>query len=97
MAKRRRAQLPIASGSNSEPHLKCLDECLERLDAKSRELILNYYREQKQAKIKSHKAMGESLKINQGALRARAHRIRAKLHECLMECLQRASESNDIN
>jgi len=96
-SKRRRAQPPIASRSELEPQLQCLDECLEKLDPDSRELIMEYYREQKQAKILSHKAMGESLQINAGALRARTHRIRGRLQKCVMECLQRTGESNDIN
>jgi DNA-directed RNA polymerase specialized sigma24 family protein len=96
-SKRRRVQPPVASNSNLEPHLKCLDECLDKLDPDSRELILAYYQEQKQAKIQSHKKMEESLNINAGALRARTHRLRLKLQKCVLECLQRAGESNDIN
>lgn len=97
MSRRRRTPPPIASNSELEPRLKCLDECLETLEPDTRDLILNYYREQRQAKILAHKAMEEKLKINAGALRARTHRIRAKLHKCVMECLQRSPESNDIN
>lgn len=96
-SKRRRVQPPVASNSDLEPHLKCLDECLDKLDPVSRELILTYYQEQKQAKIQSHKKMEESLNINAGALRARTHRLRLKLQKCVLECLQRAGESNDIN
>jgi DNA-directed RNA polymerase specialized sigma24 family protein len=58
-------------------------------------LILRYYQEQKQAKISSHKEMGEMLRVKAGALRARTHRIRVKLEKCLLECLERAAESND--
>lgn len=88
---------PIASRSELEPHLKCLDECLEKLMPASRELILRYYHDQKQAKISSHKEMGEMLRLKAGALRARTHRIRAKLEKCVLECLERADESNDIS
>ena len=97
ISRRRHVQPPVVSHSELEPRLKCLDECLEQLDPQSRELILNYYREQKKAKIQSHKAMGEDLQINQGALRARTHRIRAKLQKCVIQCLLRAGDSNDIN
>lgn len=96
-SKRQRAQLPIVSNYDWEPELKCLDECLEKLDPDSRKLILDYYREQRQAKIRFHKEMGESLNINAGALRARTHRLRLKLQKCVMECLERTGESNDIH
>ncbi|MDQ3802314.1 MAG: sigma-70 family RNA polymerase sigma factor [Acidobacteriota bacterium] len=88
---------PVASRDELEPRLKCLDECLEKLKPESRELILRYYQEQKQAKISSHKEMSEHLRLNAGALRARAHRIRVKLEKCVLECLARAAESNDIS
>ena len=88
---------PVASRSELEPHLECLDECLEKLDPASRELILRYYQAQKQAKISSHKKMGEMLRLKAGALRQRTHRIRVKLEKCVLECLERAAESNDIS
>jgi RNA polymerase sigma factor (sigma-70 family) len=88
---------PVTPRSELEPQLKCLDECMEKLNLDSRELILRYYQEQKQAKISSHKEMGERLRLNAGALRARAHRIRVKLEKCMVECLARAAESNDIS
>jgi RNA polymerase sigma factor (sigma-70 family) len=97
VSKRRRIEPLIVSSSDSEPRLKCLDECLDQLDPDSRELILSYYQGKKQAKIQAHKAMEESLNINAGALRARTHRIRQKLQKCILACLERSSESNDIN
>jgi RNA polymerase sigma factor (sigma-70 family) len=88
---------PVASRSELGPHLNCLDECLDKLDPDSRDLILSYYQEQKQAKISSHKEMGDKLRLKAGALRARAFRIRVKLEKCMRECLERAPESNDIS
>lgn len=87
---------PSVSRSELEPYLECLDECLEKLDLASRELILRYYQGQKQAKISAHKKMGEMLRLKAGALRARTYRIRAKLEKCVLECLERTAESNDI-
>lgn len=84
---------PLAdSHSELEPHLKCLDECMEELKPESRELILRYYQEHKQAKISSHKEMSELLRLKAGALRARTHRIRVKLEKCVLECLERGGE-----
>ena len=87
---------PEPPRTEMEPHLKCLDECLEKLNPENRQLILSYYEGQKQAKITSHKEMGAVLRVNAGALRARVHRIRGKLEKCVLECLERAGESNDI-
>jgi len=98
--KRRRVPempLPSTSSAELEPHLTCLDECLEKLDPESRELILRYYRDQKQAKISTHKEMGERLRVNAAALRARAYRIRVKLEICVVECLKRTSKSHDLD
>lgn len=87
---------PSTPRGELEPYLECLDECLEKLDPASRELILLYYQEQKRAKISSHKKMGEALRLRAGALRARTHRIRLKLEKCVLECLECAAENNDI-
>lgn len=87
---------PAPSRSELEPHLECLDECLEKLEPDNRELILHYYEGQRQAKISSHKEMGERLRLKAGALRARTRRIRVKLEKCVLECLERTAESNDI-
>lgn len=89
-------QPPVDSLEEWEPYLKCLDECLETLDTSSRHLILEYYREQKHAKIVSHKVLRESLNLKAGALRARICRIRSKLEKCVMACLERLVDSNDI-
>lgn len=87
---------PTTPRDELEPYLECLDKCLETLDPTSRELILLYYQEQKQAKISTHKKMREALRLRAGALRARTHRIRGKLEKCVRECLERASQDNDI-
>lgn len=87
---------PVPSRDELEPYLMCLDECLAKFPPESRELILLYYKEQKKAKIATHKEMSDRLSLKAGALRARVHRIRVKLEQCVRECIERASESNDI-
>jgi DNA-directed RNA polymerase specialized sigma24 family protein len=51
---------------------------------------LNYYREQKIAKITLRKELAQTLGIPANALRNRAHRIRAQLEKCVAECIDRA-------
>lgn len=87
---------PEPAPGELEPYLVCLDECLDSLDPESRELILQYYFEQKQAKIRSRRELGRKLGLKEGALRARVLRIRRKLQKCVLECLERAGQSNDI-
>ena len=79
--------------SSEEPveeklELDCFEECLRRLEAGSREIILQYYREEKSAKIDHRKRLAESLGIPLNALRSRAQRTRQRLEQCITECLR---------
>lgn len=88
--------LPPPSREDLEPYLSCLDECLAKLPHENSELILAYYQNQKKAKIASHREIGLRLRLKAGALRARVFRIRARLEKCIVECLERSIDSNDI-
>jgi DNA-directed RNA polymerase specialized sigma24 family protein len=70
------------------PELACLEECLQTLSTDSREIIVQYYREEKNAKIDYRKRLADSLGIPLNALRSRAQRTRRKLEECIIECLK---------
>lgn len=78
--------------SEPEPAYDCLEECMQKLAAGERDLVLQYYREEKRAKIEHRKLLAESLGIGLNALRIRAFRIRVALQKCVEECLvERAS------
>lgn len=66
---------------------ECLTKCLNQLQPESRWLILEYYREEKYAKINHRKALAARLAISTASLRMRAHRIKATLKECILDCL----------
>jgi RNA polymerase sigma factor (sigma-70 family) len=68
----------------------CLERCLEQLAPESRKLILQYYREDKQAKIDYRKTLAEELGVPLNALRLRVHRIRATLQTCIELCLKQS-------
>ena len=68
----------------------CLDRCVGDLTPDNRELVLQYYQEDKQAKIDCRKRLAEQLGIALNALRIRAHRIRQTLQDCVKECLEEA-------
>ncbi|HVG22075.1 MAG TPA: RNA polymerase sigma factor [Blastocatellia bacterium] len=65
----------------------CLDQCMQELKPGNRDLVLRYYREDKQAKIDHRKRLADEMGIAPNALRIRAHRIRLALQECIDKCL----------
>jgi DNA-directed RNA polymerase specialized sigma24 family protein len=71
-----------------EREYECLDHCIERLTPANRELILEYYREEKQAMIENRKRLAERMRATPNALRVRAERIRNKLQKCVANCLK---------
>lgn len=76
-----------AEDEEREARLRCLDACLEKLQAEDRAVILGYYQEEKRAKINFRKQMADRLGVGLNALRIRAYRIRTRLEECVIECL----------
>jgi len=80
-----------AFSEEKEREYECLDSCLERLSPDQRELVLQYYQKDKRAKIEGRQRLAERLGIAVNALRIRAHRIRARLQQCLNECLEEQS------
>jgi DNA-directed RNA polymerase specialized sigma24 family protein len=66
---------------------ECLDKCLDRMNPKSRDLVLDYYRLEKQSKIDFRKLLAEELGISVNALRIRLHNLRAGLEKCIEQCL----------
>jgi DNA-directed RNA polymerase specialized sigma24 family protein len=65
----------------------CLDQCMEKLLPRSRELVFQYYQEERQAKVDYRKELASRLGIPLNALRIRAFRIRAILQACMLQCL----------
>ncbi len=72
----------------TELKLECLERCIEKLPERSRELIIQYYQEEKQEKIRHRKELAERLGIPLNALRIRTHRIKEKLEDCVSSCLR---------
>jgi RNA polymerase sigma factor (sigma-70 family) len=65
----------------------CLNSCLQKLSAERRELILDYYAKEKQAKIDYRNELARKMGISVETLRVRVHRIRGTLEKCIEECL----------
>ncbi|HEX7772312.1 MAG TPA: sigma-70 family RNA polymerase sigma factor [Pyrinomonadaceae bacterium] len=66
---------------------ECLDECIAKLPADSRELILDYYQEEKRAKIDFRRQIAQRMGTDVENLRVRVFRIRASIYKCMEKCL----------
>jgi RNA polymerase sigma factor (sigma-70 family) len=76
-----------------EEEYQCLERCMGQLPSESRRLVLEYYENEKRAKIDHRKKLAEQLGIAVNALRIRAHRIRSQLQQCVQNCLRSSSAS----
>ncbi len=72
---------------DAEERRACLDRCLQALPEETRELIVEYYEEEKGKKVEHRKRLAARLGIPLNALRIRAHRIRVGLEACVRECV----------
>jgi DNA-directed RNA polymerase specialized sigma24 family protein len=75
----------------TEAQFECLEGCMAKLPAESKEFMKQYYHGEKQIKIETRKALAEQLGIPLNALRLRARRLRGKLEECILACLKAKS------
>jgi DNA-directed RNA polymerase specialized sigma24 family protein len=66
----------------------CLSKCLKSLAREKLELIYDYHVYNGHQKIESHREMAAELAISVGALRTRAHHLRAALEECVSQCME---------
>jgi DNA-directed RNA polymerase specialized sigma24 family protein len=69
-----------------ERWLNCLEQCLNKLEAASREIIARYYVGEARVKIEHRRALAEELGVTMNALSIRACRIRDRLEACVREC-----------
>jgi DNA-directed RNA polymerase specialized sigma24 family protein len=70
----------------------CLDRCLQKERPENRELIVQYYEEEKRAKIDHRKRLAALLGVDLNALRIRVCRIRRSLLNCVLKCLEQKAE-----
>ena len=80
---------PTEEALEKELRLSCLDDCLEGLPAESRELILQYYRDDSRIRIDHRKALAQRVGLRRDALANRAQRIRDRLEHCVIACLRK--------
>ncbi|MFN2501647.1 MAG: hypothetical protein ABR530_06510 [Pyrinomonadaceae bacterium] len=76
-----------AGNEQRETEYRCLERCLEGLEPKAREIIVDYYRNEKQEKIKGRRRLAADLGITVGALQIKTSRIRERLLACVRKCM----------
>jgi DNA-directed RNA polymerase specialized sigma24 family protein len=70
-----------------EALLRCLEECLQKLPAETRALIMGYYEGDKRTKIDNRQRLAAELQITPNSLAIRVLRIRSKLEMCARSCM----------
>jgi DNA-directed RNA polymerase specialized sigma24 family protein len=65
----------------------CFERCLGELPMESRQLILQYFQDERRDKINNRQAMANRLGIPLNALRSRVQRIKDKLERGVRDCL----------
>jgi DNA-directed RNA polymerase specialized sigma24 family protein len=76
---------------------ECLERCLGCLSDDDREVITEYYRYRKTAKIDCRKRLAARLGISVNTLRVKMHRQRMNLEACVEKCLARTNAPTDGN
>ncbi len=77
----------------AEEEYECLEQCMERLPTRSRELLVQYYQDERHARIKHRKQLAHQFGISLNGLRIRACRIRTNLQTCVLQCLHEKARS----
>jgi DNA-directed RNA polymerase specialized sigma24 family protein len=81
--------VPISAISDEDESAQrdCFLRCLNELPIESRQLILQYYEDERRAKINNRQRIADHLGIPLNALRSRVQRIRDKIERCISHCL----------
>ena len=82
------AALVAPKPEEKDDRRECFERCLKELPVEIRQLILQYYSDEKREKIDRRSALARRLGIPLNALRSRAQRIRNRLEECVHDCLK---------
>ena len=75
--------------AEKEDRLTCLDDCLNALPSENRELIMEYYCDEKRGQIDRRRDLAARLGLRRDALANRAQRLRDKLEQCVKRCLKK--------
>lgn len=68
--------------------LRCLDECMAKLSAEKRKLLIRYFEAEEETMIPARKRLAEKMKISLNSLRIRVSRLKSKLEKCTKDCCE---------
>ena len=90
---------PIENRSwEDEIRVSCLDSCMAALlTPAERELLLEYYHDEKGTKIDHRKKIAEAHNIIANALRIECHRLRRRLRECIVHCVEDETKQQNFS
>ena len=82
--------------NHNEPGMmraECLELCLQKISSHKRDLILDYYAKEKQAKIDHRAEIARRFGVSIEVLRVRIYRIRSQLERCIESCLDAKADN----
>ncbi len=74
------------SSDPEDTNQKCLNECLEKLPADDKNLMISYFCPEKAEKIENRRKLSEKLQMNMGAIHTKIHRLKKILRKCIEKC-----------
>jgi DNA-directed RNA polymerase specialized sigma24 family protein len=77
--------------AREEQRMDCLEGCLAALPRDGRDLVIEYYQDERRQRIDRRRALAERLGLRRDALANRAQRLRDGLERCVTACLARKS------
>lgn len=69
--------------------IDCLRECVNDLNFLDGKLIIEYYSEDKQAKVEARREIAVQNEMAMGTLHTRVHRIKGALRPCVEKCMSK--------
>ena len=81
-------ELRVSDVEKDDRLYDCYNQCMLKLTADERELLLAYHEENKRAKIEARRRLAAQLGITASALRIRVVRTKMILRECAENCMK---------
>ena len=75
--------------AEEDERLECLEKCLQSLPREQRDLLLEYYQDDRRAKIAGRLGIAERLGLTRNALANRIVRLRHQLEACVTRCVKK--------
>jgi DNA-directed RNA polymerase specialized sigma24 family protein len=77
---------PETAETDEDSLRACFDRCLAALSPESRTLVLDYYVDDRRAKIDNRRQLAARFGVSESALRNRVQRVRDRLERCVHAC-----------